>query len=234
MAKKQPKKDLKSKKPKKKAKAKTLTQELTEKIAQKVKRKADRREKKKEEASKPIKVRPQEIPEDLRVSVNLKQNQYGTGLDFSNFRYRDLQRACIIRGMSPQQMVDGDIIRLQKWLSDNRHIPVNISLLDEFDLWREKLLEQKYGKGEPYVKLGYIGKVDEEGTPVATFVPKPKKPKKHIEKDKELGGLWKGTKKHLTAECKKKGMTLEKTIAAVLKQFPDAKDSSIKIWFKRA
>lgn len=63
---------------------------------------------------------------------------------------------------------------------------------------------------------------------------KPKKPKKHIEKDAEMGGLWKGTKKHLTMQCKKDGLSLEKTVSKVIAQFPEAKESSIKIWYKRA
>lgn len=76
--------------------------------------------------------------------------------------------------------------------------------------------------------------MDEEGEPVHVFQPKAKKPKKHVEKDGDMGGLWKGTKKHLTMQCKKDGLNLEKTLKKVMEEFPDAKESSIKIWYKRS
>lgn len=173
------------------------------------------------------------LPEDLRIAAKLQFDEYGDVI-FGSFRFRDLQRACIIRGMPPQQLVEGDIYRLHKFIQDNKNKEVDIGLLEDFDNWREKLLEEKHGKGEPYVKLGYIGKTDDEGKPLMVYQPKPKKAKKHIEKDNEMGGLWKGTKKHLTMQCKKDGLTLDKTISKVMESFSDAKESSIKIWYKRS
>lgn len=184
-----------------------------------------------------VKKRPRKkltsIPEDLRIAVKLQLDEYGDVI-FGNFRFRDLQRACIIRGMPPEELVNQDIYGLHRYIQDHKNDDVDIDLLEDFDEWREKLLEEKYGKGEPFVRLGYIGKVDEEGKPVMVYQAKPKKPKKHIEKDAEMGGLWKGTKKHLTMQCKKDGLSLEKTVSKVIAQFPEAKESSIKIWYKRA
>lgn len=173
------------------------------------------------------------IPEDARIAFKLHLDEYGQVV-FGNFRYRDLQRAAIMRGMSFDDLVNGDIYRLHKFIQDHKDVEPAIDKLDEFDEWRRKLLEEKHGKGEPFVRLGYIGKTDDEGNPLMVFKPKPKKPKKHIEKDSEMGGLWKGTKKHLTVQCKKDGLSLDKTISKVMEAFPDAKESSIKIWYKRS
>ncbi len=172
------------------------------------------------------------IPEDARIAVKLHFDEYGQVV-FGNFRYRDLQRACIIRGMPPEDLVKGDIYILHRFIQDHKDDEVDLNLLEDFDEWREKKLDEMGKKGEPFVRLGYIGKVDEEGNPLMVFQPKPKKPKKHIEKDSAMGGLWKGTKKHLTVQCKKDGLSLDKTISKVMEAFPDAKESSIKIWYKR-
>lgn len=217
--------------PTKSKKAQTPTQRIIAKIAK------DHREQYAKlvnsEEVKPPRKKLTTIPEDLRIAVKLHFDEYGNVV-FGNFRFRDLQRACIIRGMPPTQLVEGDVYRLHRYIQDHKDDEVDIDLLEDFDEWREKVLEKKHGKGEPFVKLGYIGKIDEEGQPVMVFKAKPKKPKKHIEKDTEMGGLWKGTKKHLTMQCKKDGLSLEKTITKVMSAFPEAKESSIKIWYKRS
>lgn len=184
------------------------------------------------EPIKPPRKKMTSIPEDARIAVKLHEDEYGQVV-FGNFRFRDLQRACIIRGMTPDDLVAGDIYKLHKFIQDHKDDEVDLNLLDDFDDWREKKLDEMGKKGEPYVKLGYIGKTDEEGNPLMVFKPKPKKPKKHIEKDASMGGLWKGTKKHLTVQCKKDGLTLDQTILKVMAAFPEAKESSIKIWYKR-
>ena len=185
------------------------------------------------EPVKPKRERITVIPEDLKKCVNLGHYKYG-GIDFSNFTYRDLQKACIIRGMPPEELVEGDIHSLHSWMEKNEHNKIDPNLLDDFDDWRDKLLREKYGEGQPFIRLGYVGKTDDEGNAVNVYKPEPKKPKKHVEKDTEMGGLWKGTKKHLTAQCKKDGLSFEKTVAKVKAAFPDAKESSIKIWYKRS
>lgn len=153
----------------------------------------------------------------------------------SKMRYRDLQRACISRGMKFDDMVNTDIIGLQSYLFHEWHRDADLTLLDKFDEWRKEYLEKKHGPGEPFVRLGYLGKSNEDGgdkekKPIREKAPK--KPKR--ERDETLGSIYKGTKKALTFQSIQEGKTIEETIKIVISTFPDALDKSIKIWAKRA
>jgi len=61
----------------------------------------------------------------------------------------------------------------------------------------------------------------------------PKSEKKPTEVDKETG-VRKGTKKNLTYTLAKQKIPLEKVVKQVMKEFPEAQEKSIKIWYKRA
>jgi len=149
-------------------------------------------------------------------------------------RYKDLQSNCISRGMTPEDLVKGDINTLQTWLIINWDIPQNQLRLSEFDKWREIELEKAGFKGEPYVRLGYIGQIDPNSGEVIVINKSNKmltKPKKR-ERDEETG-IFKGTKKAYTCELSRQGIAITQIIEMVVDKFPGAKEKSIKIWYKR-
>lgn len=150
-------------------------------------------------------------------------------------RYIDLQRACLIRGIGFEELVEGDFYRLQSWLAKNWDTDLDTGLLDKFDEWRERVMKSQ-GKDEPFIRLGYVAEKDEE-TGEVTKVKKIrnlKKPKRKRERNKSLGNIFKGTKKELALQCEKEGKSLDQTIKIVMEKFPDALEKSVRIWYKKA
>lgn len=159
---------------------------------------------------------------DVRVDVFLK-----------NYKLKDLQRECIMRGMDFEEMVKSSVMGLQSWLIDNFEKAKDKSLLTDFDVWMDRIL---YGGGNgdlvhPSLNLGHFQ--DEE-----TGIIREKKIKgfrKSInKKERTADGIFKGTKKAYTYELCKQGKTKDETIELVMEKFPDAKDKSIGIWYNRA
>lgn len=162
------------------------------------------------------------LPDELRVPIE-------------NMTYKDLKRAVVARGMNFEEVVAGDFYKLNSWLHKNYGNEVDLELLNQYDDWMDKEL-MGLGQTEmvhPSLRLGYIGDKDtEENSIKLKKVKQEKKPKEKREKTEQ--GLFKGTKKALTFECATKGMNLENTIKKVMKNFDDASEKSIKIWFKKA
>lgn len=152
----------------------------------------------------------------------------------SLMRYKDLQTACVSRGIDFDYLVKGDVNSLQTWLIRYWDNPANDLRLMEFDKWREQKLKESGRPGEPYVRLGYMGETDENGNIISIKKPemlvKPKKPQR--ERDKETG-IFHGTKKAYTLELTKAGMGIKEIIKLVMEKYPEAKEKSIKIWHKR-
>lgn len=172
-----------------------------------------------------------------KEAIEAESLQLVTGrMNLEKMKYQDLQRACIIRGMDFDEMVKKDLYGLQKWLTDNWLTPTSVKRLNDFDNWREKALDEKYGKGEPFVRLGFIGKVDAKTGEVKEIKREKFSKKKKVkrERDESLGSIYKGTKKALTFQCVSEGLDLDQTIKKVTSSFPDALDKSIKIWIKKA
>jgi hypothetical protein len=153
----------------------------------------------------------------------------------SMFRYAELQRACIVRGIDFQKLVHATAPQLHAWFVDNFYEKIDNSRLDAFDEWREEIM-RKRGLDEPFIRLGFIGEKDTEtGEVISIKRPKKfKKPKKKKRERNEEFGIFSGTKKELTFRCVKDDMSLEKTIKVVTDKFPDAKPKSIGIWYKKA
>ncbi len=156
----------------------------------------------------------------------------------SNMRHLDLQRACLVRGMDFVKMVSSGVPALIDYFVRNytdkdgtfRHL--DNSRLDAFDEWREEIM-RKRGKDEPFIRLGFIGQTNKDGEVIAIKrLKRHKKKKKKREKNKEFN-IWSGTKKELTYQCAKEGKSLKKTVQKVMAKFPDAKEKSIGIWYKR-
>lgn len=155
-------------------------------------------------------------------------------------KHKDLKRACVVRGMPFDEVVNTSTPGLSNWFQSNYHRGQNPSLLDEFDYWTQiKLKERGYKDGDPMLSpslgLGYIGEVNPETGETIIKRPKgiKKLPKPKRERDSTTG-LFKGTKKDLTYECQKQGLEFKEAFKKVLNQFPEAQEKSVRIWFNRS
>lgn len=162
--------------------------------------------------------------------------------EVQKMRHRDLQRACICRGMPFQEVENASTPDLITWFTNHYNNGKDDNLIDEYDGYIESILVARghtRGKGilHPTLRLGYSGD-DTPGTDDIRAMRKQKEPapvkeiKPKREKDEETG-MVKGTKKHLTSELFAKGIPLPEVIKKVLEKFPDAQEKSIKIWYNR-
>jgi len=152
----------------------------------------------------------------------------------SKYKHIDLQRACLMRGM-PFGDIGESYYFLTGYFSKNFDNPEDQALLDKFDNWRYKRLKD-LGEDNPlFVRLGFTREVNEETGEIlkrkrVKFVKK-QRPKR--KRNKKLG-IFAGTKKELTMTSQGEGLSLEETTKVVLDKFPDAKEKSIRIWWKKA
>lgn len=162
-------------------------------------------------------------------------------------KHKDLVRACVSRGLGFDRVVEYDHNQLGSFFLKNYDTSEDPKLLDEYDSWVENQLTARgYKKGDallsPFLRLGYVGKGDLGDAPTKIIDPtsKPKKIPETVKVDKskrekdESTGVVTGTKKNLTYTLAREGKELPRVIELVKKQFPDAQEKSIKIWFKRA
>jgi hypothetical protein len=161
-------------------------------------------------------------------------------------KHKDLIRACVSRGLDFQNVVDWDHNKLGSFFLENFDTTEDPNLLDAYDRWIQVELEKRgYVQGDailsPFLRIGFVGKGDLEELPTKIVDPTVKmkkvqesvrveKPKR--EKD-EVTGVVAGTKKNMTYTLAKQGKDLPKVIELVKKQFPEAEEKSIKIWYKR-
>jgi len=153
--------------------------------------------------------------------------------EIARFRHIDLQRACISRGMLFEMIGEG-VGTLQSWFLKHYDNDINTDLLDEFDDWRQGIMKGRGTLEEGFIRLGFIQERDEDGKIKKRKRPRLiKKKKKKRSRNKELN-MFSGTKKELTFLSQRGSKTLEETIDIVTKEFPDAKEKSIRIWYKRS
>lgn len=190
---------------------------------------------KKQSKKQPKETIKEEKPKELSYQERIDYQKHVERLNgiFSKMRFLDLQKECILRGMIPEEMVASDLGKLQSWLIKNWDLSQLPSRLDDFDKWRELELE-KIGKGgEPFLRLGYIGQINEETDDFD--IKKPSSIKKATvkrERDKDMG-IFLGTKKALTFSLTKEGKSIDDIISLVTEKFPEAQEKSIKIWIKK-
>ena len=146
--------------------------------------------------------------------------------------YKDLKRHVVARGMPFQEVVNGDIPRLSLWLHNNNGNKINTDLLDKFDDWVESQITDKT-MIHPMLRLGYIGERDEDDNIISTKKVRGMK-KNKVKRERTESGVFSGTKKALTYQLAKEGLSKEETINKVLETFPDAKPKSVGIWYKKA
>lgn len=160
--------------------------------------------------------------------------------ELANFKHRDLQRACILRGLSSDRVVGDGHLELVRWFIANYDNGQDDQLIAAHDRWVVAELKAKGLKDDdallnPAMRFGYGGNIEQMEKPKST---PPAKIPKVIEKakssiDPELG-VRTGTKKSLTFQLTKGGKyAIEKIIELVVAKFPDANEKSIKIWQKR-
>lgn len=162
----------------------------------------------------------------------------------AHMKHRDLQRACILKGLEFKLIVEYDHHKLANWYYKNFGEPEDLHHLEEYDIWVENVLqEQGYKKGDavlaPAFRFGFSPEVNGmKGiqTPGAATPPMKSevedKPKTKRVVD-ESTGVYSGTKKNLTYTLTNEGLGIEEILKRVLEKFPEAQDKSIKIWHKR-
>jgi hypothetical protein len=156
-------------------------------------------------------------------------------IDYNNMTYKDLKKACIIRGLEFELVAASDIYRLQSWLHSNAGRDTDEILLNQYDDYVENELRiiGRHDFIHPQLRLSYVGEREIN----ETIKPKKEKvdkvPKQRKEKTEQ--GIYSGTKKALVYECALKEMNVVNTIKKVKKVFgEDVSEKSIKIWFKKA
>lgn len=171
------------------------------------------------------------------------QTGHGRALrELTNMKHKDLQIACILRGLPSADVVGFAHPKLVEWFVSNYDNGQDPDLLRQHDDWVEEQLKARGHKvGDvllsPALRLGFVGDVEKMEKPNS---PKPKnaelsvtphkKPKAVVD---EKTGVRSGTKKSLTYKLTTDGVPLEDIILAVKKAFPGAEEKSIKIWRKR-
>jgi hypothetical protein len=162
--------------------------------------------------------------------------------ELHSMKHRDLQRACIARGMDFQQMVSANHHALVSWFFKHYDIAQDPNLLVEYDKWVEdQLLKRGYTKGKeflhPLLKFGISGDIERVKNVSELKAEEPKKvphmgKKPHSEKNLTFN-IKKGTKKEMTFTLTESGLEINQIIKQVIDAFPDAQEKSIRIWQKR-
>lgn len=156
-------------------------------------------------------------------------------------KYQDVKDACIVLNMPFEDVSKADWHGLKSYYARHYGGIENPELLEEFDSYTaNSLISNGHSPDDPLVKYRpHAEKVGEEedtttldSTPLKTPTALPKKKKGKRERD-SFGGF-KGTKKSYVYLGVSKGATIDKVIDKTLKKFPDAKEKSIRIWFKKA
>lgn len=181
---------------------------------------------------------------ELRQS-NSESPSYQRGeRELAKMKHKDLQRACVARGLDFTLAVSYSIPDLAGWFCTNYDFSQNLNFLNEFDDWKDLQLKEKHPDKDdpvyhPSLRLGFIATRDDQGNTTSTKKPRLKGlDKKKKDKKERLAGtkIFAGTKKALstTLAMQKPPLTIAEITEKVLEQFPDAKDKSISIWIKRA
>lgn len=154
----------------------------------------------------------------------------------SKLKIKDLKRECVIRGLAPELVGTLGVPGLESWFVHHFENKIDTNLLNLYDDYVEGVLKAN-GKLDlvyPELRLGYVGEKDEEGNTIKRKrVPGHAKRKKK-NRTKNSDGLFSGTKKALTFELTKQGLSKEEIVKKVAIQFPEAKPKSIGIWYNKA
>lgn len=171
-----------------------------------------------------------------------RQNENPADKYIQSLNLKQLKRECVIRGLHFELVISESIPGLSNWFREHFGEKIDYNRLNEFDLWVESKLRAELGGSEeniepyfhPALRLGYIAEQDKHGNVIkrkrARTLVKKKKKKRERTKD----NIFSGTKKALTYELQKKGLTKIEVTQKVIETFPDASEKSISIWFNKA
>lgn len=156
----------------------------------------------------------------------------------AHMRHRDLQKACVERGMDFDEVINSDHHKLVAWYYKNFENTCDPNLLLAYDIHVDTLLAAAgHDPRHPELRFGYVGNLDEvknvrEIKGDKPHVPKASnKPKAEVD---EVTKVRKGTKKDMTYTMTRDKKEVKEIIKAVMQAFPEAQEKSIKIWHKRA
>lgn len=173
-------------------------------------------------------------------SKSSRGNSHPALADQTNFKHKDLVRACIIRGMPFEDVLESSDHVKANWHYNNYFNQTDLSLLDKYDEWVDKRIKKEVPgwKKKKYLfdsslKIGYVPD-QETGEKTKKRISKIKVIKRKRERNATLNNIYSGTKKELTWRCAARGKNLEETRDIVMKEFPDANAKSIRIWWKKA
>lgn len=170
--------------------------------------------------------------------------------ELSQFVYKDLKVACIVRGIEFQDVVHGDHGSLASFFIKNYDKAQDPELLEDFDNWMDRQLELSgIAEDDPLRQFRLSSSLDPDTEDTKLRKRKlkgvkiPKKKRKKRERNSTFNVI-KGTKKEFTMELVKKLMGLGKNMESkklqatlvkkVVEKYPDANPKSVMIWYKRA
>lgn len=147
----------------------------------------------------------------------------------------NLKRECIKRGLMFERVGNMGIPELQSWFLHNFDNPIDLSLINKYDLWVEDFLRAR-GADEsllsPAMRLGTLDSI--ENGEIKKKRHRSRIPRVRAKKARTEEGLYTGTKKAMTYELQKSGKSKAEVITLVKEKYPDAKDKSIGIWFNKS
>lgn len=152
-----------------------------------------------------------------------------------NLTFKQLQINCIVRGMTFDDVINGDFHSLNGYLAQNINQPIDSNTLDAFDEWFESKLKANGSDDliHPQLRFGFVAETDDDGNITKRKRVKGVK-KTKVKKERTKEGIFAGTKKALTFQLASEGVSKADTIAQVIEAFPDAKEKSIGIWYNKA
>ena len=166
----------------------------------------------------------------------------------SNMKYPDIKGACIMLGMDFEDVANADFCSLNSFFAENRHRtnPVQDRLHQYEDWVAGQLLSRGYAADNPLVKYRQFSnqpEEDEQDGKLKTALIKKVgvKPDKPPKKEKTEFGIYSGTKKDFVYKKAKlyrergydNERALKRTIRKTMEKFPEAKEKSIRIWFRK-
>lgn len=158
---------------------------------------------------------------------------------------RDKQIACVKRGLDFQLVVAYDNHQLSNWFYKNFENGEDETLVPLYDSFMDAELEKRgYKKDDPVMapcfRLGYNplaelrSQVLKESAKNLDDSIKKDLPNIRPKREKDEQNIVKGTKKSLTYQLTKQGLSKDQVIKQVTEKFPEAQAKSITIWMARA
>jgi len=154
----------------------------------------------------------------------------------ASLKLKDLQRACIMRGFTFILLGESDVNEMQSWILRNYDNAVDHNRLVEFDAWRDDHLKKQGFIKEPLhtsLKLGFY-LIDEDGN--ETFKRRNIMLMGANKSQAEIAAFRprKGSMKTRVFDLILEDKGTKEIIKIMAKEFPQAKEGSVKAWCSQA